>query len=355
MRTRSEVQHFFSLTRKLAVVAVSIVVLLSLDLGVLVLRDVERLVEVQNMREAVGSEVVLETALVLAVLLFLTVNLVVSFARNLSLFLELQRSVLAKVADGDLGECVPVISNDELGIIAAYTNRMIEQLRERKRIKEVFGKLVSPRVALKLLTPDDQQPELGGARCRVAVLFSDVRNFTAIVEREDPERVVSHLNRHFSEMVRIVHEEGGIVDKFIGDGMMAIFGLDEPEGAVEHAVAAAVRMQAGAEALSKESALALDIGIGVHEGEVIAGNIGSPERLEFTCIGDAVNTAARLEGLTKTLGAKIVVSDDVYRRLSDSKARWPWKRWADQQVKGRSASLDVYGLEAAPTSLAAAT
>lgn len=348
MRTRSEVQHFFSLTRKLALVAVSIVMLVSLDMGVLVLRDVKRLVSVDSMRDAIASEVMVETAAVLGVLLLLTVNLVVSFSRNLSLFLELQRSVLEKVARGDLREQVPVVSSDELGVIAAYTNRMIAELRERTRIKEVFGKLVSPRVAMKLLSSGDEQPELGGTRCRVAVLFSDVRNFTAIAEHEDPERVVRNLNRHFSEMVRIVHEEGGIVDKFIGDGMMAIFGLDDPDDAVAHAVSAAVRMQKAARSLPVDTMPAFEIGIGVHEGEVIAGNVGSPERLEFTCIGDVVNTAARLEGLSKSLGANIVVSDDVYRRLNESQTRWAWKRWADQTVKGRSASLDVYGLETVP-------
>jgi adenylate cyclase len=348
MHAPSEVRYFFSLTRKLAFVAISILVLVGLDLAVLVIRDVEKLVHVESMREALGSEVVTETAIVLAVLLLLTVSLVMSFSRNLSLFLSLQRGVLEKIAEGELGELVPVASSDELGLIAAYTNRMIEQLRERQRIKEVFGKLVSPHVARKLLASNDGAPELGGARCRVAVLFSDVRDFTSMTEREDPERVVTRLNRHFSEMVRIVHEEGGIVDKFIGDGIMAIFGLDQPDGAVEHAVAAAVRMQAAASSHGDEGGEGYEIGIGVHVGEVIAGNVGSPERLEFTCIGDAVNTAARLEGLSKVLGARIVVSDEVFHALSQAKASWPWRRWADQSVKGRSATLDVYGLEAAP-------
>jgi class 3 adenylate cyclase len=174
--------------------------------------------------------------------------------------------------------------------------------------------------------------------------MSDVRNFTTLTERTDPEVLVHDLNRYFSEMVEIIRREGGLVDKFIGDGILAVFGLDDPEHASKRAVRTALEMQAAVMKLKLELSIPIEIGIGIHRGEVIAGNIGSTERMEFTFIGDAVNTAARLEGLTKGLGASIVISSAIHSELAGNAAKLPWKHFEKQVLKGKTEMVSVYGI-----------
>jgi class 3 adenylate cyclase len=309
--TRSD--RYFSLSTKFAAVAMALFALVGVDLLLMSSRDLE-----VALRAAVATstspatpapstsrELTLEMAATLLLLLPLLVNLALTFAHNLRLVLDRQRLVLEAVAQGQLDVAVPVVSRDEFAVIATRTNEMIAGLREKRRVQQLVHKLASPAVAERVLKDD---ASLAGMRRRVVVLFSDVRNFTTRSEAAPPEELVADLNLYFTEMVAIVHAHGGVVDKFIGDGLMAIFGFgvdDDPAcaRAAHDAVSAARAMHAALPALNQRLSAPIAIGVGVHVGDAVAGTLGSPERLEFTFIGDTVNTAARIESMTKGVRA----------------------------------------------------
>jgi adenylate cyclase len=169
-------------------------------------------------------------------------------------------------------------------------------------------------------------------------------NSTTRTESSSPEAIVADLNRYFTEMVAVVHAHGGIVDKFIGDGLMAIFGFDGEPDAATAAVLAARDMHSAVVVLNRSLAEPIAIGVGIHVGEAIAGTIGSPDRLEFTFIGDVVNTAARIEGMTKALGASPLISADVMAALSPTAQALGWSDVGPQALKGKHDSVQLYGL-----------
>jgi adenylate cyclase len=334
-----------SLTRKFALVALSSTLLVTAILLLVITKNVNRIARAGSAEvlSQARSAVLLEVGFVMAILTGLSIQLIWSYSKNLKLFFDKETTVLEMVTRDDLEGYVPVLSRDEFGLIADRTNYMIDGLRERRRIKNVFGKVVSPEIARRLLAEGDGEIKLGGSRRNVVLLFSDIRNFTALTERMDPEALVRVLNRYFSKMVELIRREGGLVDKFIGDGLLAVFGLDNPEEASLRAVRAAQAMQAALGELGGLGPGPLEIGIGIHRGDVIAGAIGSPERLEFTFIGDAVNTASRLEGLSKPLQVPIVISASIYEELRDA-GGLPWKAFGPQALRGKREPVSVFGL-----------
>ena len=184
--------------------------------------------------------------------------------------------------------------------------------RDKQRLGRIFSGYVSPGV-MKEIINGSLDASRAGRKTSVCVLFSDIRNFTSMSEHLPAEDVVSLLNRYFARMTKAIHQHGGTVDKFIGDGMMAFFGapnhLDRPE---KNALAASRDMLIALAELNREFAAEgrapFQIGIGLHSGAAVIGHIGSPERHEYTAIGDAVNTASRIEGLCKELGYPVVCS-----------------------------------------------
>ncbi len=336
-----------SVTLKLAVPALSLTALVATDVALLVNKDLDYLASAGP--EEVGAArmaVVTEIGFVMAVLSVLLVVVIVSFSRNLRLFFDNETAILEDVAAGDLERYVPVASDDEFGLIASHTNQMIDGLRERRRVKQIFGKMVSPKLAKRILESDvGMRPS--GTRRRVAVLFSDVRNFTTRTENSPAEEVVNDLNLYFEQMVAIVHRHGGGGDKFIGDGMMAVFGVEDVEGAADASVQAGIEMLAAVEELNPRLTAPIAIGVGVHIGDVIAGSIGSTERLEYTFIGDAVNVAARLEGLTKEVGAPLVVSAVTRDEIQDADLRRCLVDLGAHALKGKAQALPVWGVPAA--------
>jgi adenylate cyclase len=336
-----------SLTRKFTLVAFTSTLLVTAILLLVITKNVNRIAAADSAQEIARARggVLLEVGFVMGILMLLTINLILSYSRNLKLFFDKETTVLDMVRRDDLEGYVPVLTRDEFGVIADQTNFMIEGLRERRRVKNVFGKVVSPEIARRLLDQGDGEIKLGGSRRNVVILFSDIRNFTALTERVEPESLVRVLNGYFTKMVEIIRREGGLVDKFIGDGILAVFGLDDPLHASERAVLAALAMHAAAGDWSGEGVGPLEIGIGIHRGDVIAGAIGSPERLEYTFIGDVVNTASRLEGLTKPLQATVLISSSVHAELLDDAAGLPWKAFGPQTLKGKNEPVSVFGLE----------
>ncbi len=327
-----------SFATRVSVFALASVLLVFGVLGLVLARDAALAAEPGRI-DALAGTLALELALIGAMAFVLVARLVWSFGQSVRVFFASETRVLERVGRGELDERVPVFSDDEFGVIAAHTNTMIDGLRERRKVREVLGKIVSPAVARSLLADDGVM--LGGGRRDVTLLFSDIRDFTAWSEGTEPEVLVRDLNAYFTEMVAIVHREGGVVDKFIGDGMMAVFGLDDPDGADEHATRAARAMADACERLDAVVTRPIRIGVGVHRGEVVAGNVGSPDRLEFTVIGDTVNTAARVESLTRTLDATILITRTVHDALTEE-SRGTWRSRGAHPVKGRREPVEVF-------------
>src|SRR5882724_2822525 len=185
----------------------------------------------------------------------------------------------------------------------------------RDRITNLFGQHVSPQVVDRLMA---EGTSTGGDIRRVAVMFVDFRSFTAGARERSPQEVVDRLDNAFAVLVDILDRHGGIVNKFLGDGFLALFGAPlEAEDAAHRAVAAAREMLDANERINQATSWPLRIGIGIHIGEVVAGSIGSPRRKEYTVIGDTVNFAARIEALNKEFNSQFLISADVHDALGE--------------------------------------
>lgn len=185
----------------------------------------------------------------------------------------------------------------------------------RDRVTNLFGQHVSPQVVERLMA---EGTSTAGDIRRVAVMFVDFRSFTAAARSRSPQEVVNRLDGAFAVLVDILDRHGGIVNKFLGDGFLALFGAPlAASDAAHRAVAAGREMLEAMERINAESDWPLRIGIGIHFGEVVAGNIGSPRRKEYTVIGDTVNLASRLEALNKQFGSQFVISSVVHEALGD--------------------------------------
>ena len=216
--------------------------------------------------------------------------------------------------------------------------------RDKRKMKRLFGQYVSKDVLEQLVT-HPELARLGGHRRDMTVLFSDIRGFTTITERGQPEAIVDMLNEYFTKMVEIVFRYDGTLDKFVGDMVMALFGapVDDPRHA-DHAVEAALNMVAELQKLNerwaREGRLAdLDIGIGINSGDMIAGNFGSEAIMSYTVIGDAVNLGARLESLNKQYGTRILISDATRQRLV---GRYNFRALGEVVVKGKTQPVAIF-------------
>ncbi len=247
------------------------------------------------------------------------------------------------VAKGDFAHRVDIPGRAELGDLAQAFNLMTEGLHEREMYKTQFERYVSHQVARKILS-NPAKTFWAAERRRVTVLFCDIRGFTALAERQDPEEVISQLNRFFSEMIDIVFQYEGTVDKFMGDAIMAIFGAPLSSGVdEERALLAALAMQKKVIELNAQWLLegiqGFRIGIGINTGDVVIGNIGSERRMEYSAIGDTVNTAARLEALNKEYGTSLLISETTYLAVSKLvQVRFV----STETLRGRQTPIGVY-------------
>jgi adenylate cyclase len=244
-----------------------------------------------------------------------------------------------RVGAGDYLQRLPVVQDDDLGALAASFNRMQAGLAERQRLQAAFGTYVDPALAARLLEQGDDI--FTGERREVTVMFVDIRDFTPFAEANTAEDTVARLNALFEIVVPAVVDAGGHVNKFLGDGALAVFGA--PNDLADHAEAAATAAVLIHGLVAERFGGELRIGIGINTGLVIAGTIGGAGKLEFTLIGDTVNVAARVEQLTKTTGDAILLT----QQCVDAMASRPLGlvNRGFHVLKGKSASVQVFGLE----------
>lgn len=247
------------------------------------------------------------------------------------------------VETGNYDQAVEVAQQDELGDLAASFNRMTRGLAERDKVRNLLGKVVSHAIAEKLLSQDVM---LGGEEREVTVMFADLRGFTSFCEKQPAQDVVAVLNLYLTRISEIIEANNGVVDKYLGDGVMALFGApvsyDDDCG---NALRASLQIRnALAEmnlAIQTRGMPSLDVGIGVNTAMVVAGNMGSPSRLNYTVVGDGVNLAARLQALAKdgVFGMGVITTEVT---LSRSRRRFDTRFLGEVDVRGKSAQVTVY-------------
>lgn len=274
-------------------------------------------------------------------LLFMTVVITFFLIRNITVPVNDLVNAANKVKAGDLNFTVPIISNEEIGILSDSFNQMIEELAERDLIKDMFGKYISKEIAGEILK---NKVELGGTEKEVTILFLDIRDFTSLSERMVPQDIVIMLNAFFDSQVQIVRKNRGIVNKFLGDGLMALFGFSTAGDChIGDAVKAALQMQADLADFNKKYGYNIKTGIGVHTGKVIVGNIGSRDRMEYTVIGDPVNLASRIEQATKKVKKDILITENCYTLL-ENKEEYGFEKIGAIPIKGKTQTITVYGI-----------
>ncbi len=246
-----------------------------------------------------------------------------------------------RVAAGDYSRRLPVVQDDDLGALAASFNRMQAGLAERQRLQAAFGTYVDPVLAARLLRQGDDV--FTGERREVTVMFVDIRDFTPFAEANTAEDTVARLNALFEIVVPAVVDVGGHVNKFLGDGALAVFGA--PNDLADHADAAVGAAVVIHRLVAERFGGELRIGIGINTGNVIAGTIGGGSKLEFTLIGDTVNVAARVEQLTKTTGDAILLTHHTVDALPVRPSGLSDR--GSHALKGKSAEVQVFGLNLA--------
>ncbi len=256
------------------------------------------------------ADIGLAWLIAVAVSFTISLELVVLVVRTLASSLTELQLATERVRDGDYSARVPVVAADETGKLAISFNTMVEGLNERERLREAFGAYVDPALAERVLR---EGSDLEGEEVEVTVLFLDIRSFTAFAEHAAPREVVALLNGFWELIVPVLLRHGGHANKFIGDGLLAVFGApDRIADHAERAVVAACEISATVEARYRDR---LGLGIGVNSGPVVAGTVGGGGRVEFTVIGDTVNTAARVEQVTRETGDTVLITDATRRLL----------------------------------------
>jgi adenylate cyclase len=228
--------------------------------------------------------------------------------------------------------------------------RVVEEQRAREQVKQMFGTYLSPELLKRMMKEGQSVATVSSERRPVTILFSDLRDFTSLTESLEDRALIAQLNEYLAAMVECIHREGGTLHKFIGDAVMAVWGDLASEGSAadaRKAARAALAMQAALDELNRAWAArgmpALRMGVGLNHGVVLIGNIGSPRRMEFTAIGDAVNLASRLESLNKELKTSVLVGESLVTFLGEVFTLRPC---GSVPVKGKALPVQVYELVA---------
>jgi adenylate cyclase len=291
-----------------------------------------------------GAAITIVAALV-AALATVAIGPWVGVAVGLSLSGALIVGLTTLFARGMWAPLVEPLSAVAIATFAGVAYQYAVEGREKRRVKRIFSRYVSKDVYQQLLE-SPEEARLGGHRRFMTVLFCDIRGFTAVSERGQPEAIVAQLNPYVSTMVPVVFEQKGTVDKFVGDIIMALYGapLDDPDHA-DHAVQTALSMTEALAKLNAEWAAAgrptLDIGVGINTGDMVAGNLGSESIMSYTVIGDNVNLGSRLESLTRGFQTRVIISDATRDAL---KRPYDLRPLGEVTVKGKSVPVKVFEL-----------
>jgi len=289
---------------------------------------------------ASAQKVVKESVHTAGIILFLTFGIAYFFSSTLTKPIKILVLLTDEIRRGNFKIQVKPKGHDEITQLTKSFGQMAVGLAERDKLKETFNKFHSKEIADAIL---NGEIKLGGNRQVATVFFSDIRNFTSMSEEMEAEQVVEMLNEYMTAMVAEIQSHHGVVDKYVGDAIMAVWGVPVAKtGDAWNAVSACLAMR---EKLStfNEGRLAvgkkpIKIGMGMHSGELIAGNIGSTEKMEYTVIGDTVNTASRIESLTKEFGTDLLISEEVFNQVKEKIIVEP----VTAHVKGKAKGLTAY-------------
>lgn len=263
------------------------------------------------------------------------------FSGTITSPIEALHDVTVQVAHGNFDVKARGHTRNEVGELGRSFNTMVDGLKERDKAKSILNKFHGSSVTDDLMKSD---LNLGGSRKEVTVFFSDIRDFTKFSEGHTPEEVVEMLNEYFQIMVGIVTKHHGIVDKFVGDAMMAVWGAPQSTGKDPYyAVKACLEMRAELAKLNEIRAargqVPIKVGMGLHSGPAISGTIGSTERMEYTVIGDTVNMASRIESSTKAFGVDLLISEGTAKDITD---RFILDYAGAAEVKGKSEPIKMH-------------
>ncbi len=281
--------------------------------------------------------------LIMGIALCIALIIVFFLARNITIPILKLLTATIEVAKGNFKIGIQSSTKDEIGLLTDYFVNMGKGLEEREKVKDALGRFVNKEIAEMVL---NKELTLGGERKMCAIFFSDIRSFTSISEKLEPEEVVEFLNEYMTAMVHCVNETHGIVDKYIGDAIMATWGAvrtteQDAENAVNGALLMRTALMKFNEGRGGDKRPIIRIGCGLNFGPVIAGQIGSEERLEYTVIGDAVNLASRVEALNKPFGTDILITQDLYNHVRDMFAV---EKMQSIKVKGKEEPQTIYAV-----------
>lgn len=298
----------------------------------------------QAVEEAIHELLLLELPALLGSLILASIA-ATFLSRRASLSLTSICKAVQEIGEGNFNYEVHLKTNDEFNAVAEAINHMEKGLKERERLKIGFARYVSKHVLDKIIK-SEMPTKLEGERRKVTVLFSDIRHFTSLAEKLPPEVVVSLLNEYFEAMLEATFSNQGTLDKFLGDGIMVEFGAPLDDANQEkNAVLTALAMHQSLKKLrdkwEKEGKPLVEMGIGIHTGLAVVGNIGSDVRMEYTAIGDTVNVASRLEQATKTLKLPIIISEETFKGL---KGAFPAQNLGPLILPGREKEITAYSI-----------
>lgn len=295
--------------------------------------------------EAINLIIIRNVVLVL-IILFLAILAIWFFAKSISMPVIALKEAAEQIETGNYIVKLKSTTSDEIGLLTQSFVKMGKGLAEKERLRETFGRFVNKEIAAKAARGE---LKLGGERKNATVFFSDIRSFTAISESLSPEKVVEFLNEYMTKMVDCIEATGGVVDKFIGDSIMGIWGAPlstgNPSKDAELAIKSMLLMRRTLYEFNigrgTPDKPLIKIGCGVNSGPCLAGQIGSSKRMEYTVIGDTVNTASRMEALNKPFGTDILISEHTYKLLQNKIIVEPMP---SIKVKGKEDALQIYAL-----------